>query len=250
MSGLNDSTTLPFPPVGFDAVAAAVVMRSFCRAEAHTDVAVLVDLITSGAAAGARRWADDEVCREEGVRWARLVLGPDASREDLYALARRRVVNIAVNDELARSPTAALEVPVSGPGLDTLADPDQPVVMAFTDSGITAALVTALPQAIGRTIPMFPLLAVGGVDGTLFDRPVRVSSAAAQAAIDAEAFLVVACPSREGSETGVYVSEPIPPVRDAAGLTAVALQVAENRLGGDPAQIISEFPAVEVARGP
>ncbi len=74
-------------------------------------------------------------------------------------------------------------------------------------------------------VPMFPLLALGSVDGTLFGRPVRVSSGAAQVALGAGASVVAACAYRDGATTGLYLSAAIRPSADAAvsGLVAAAL---------------------------
>jgi hypothetical protein len=98
-------------------------------------------------------------------------------------------------------------------------------------------------------VPMFPVLALGSVDSALFGRPVRVSSGAAQVALGANASIVVACPHRDGTTARIYLSEPIQPSPDAqvSGLVAAALAQVDQVLGHDPAQIVSQFPAIELA---
>lgn len=100
----------------------------------------------------ARFAKEDNATRQQSLARARLMLGPDASEEEVDEVARKNHAGGLVGWALAYRPEECSQAPVEGEGLELLRDPSRGAIVAFAHTITSSIGFYALPRAIGRLI--------------------------------------------------------------------------------------------------
>lgn len=89
---------------------------------------------------------------ERSLMHARVVLGPDASAEQIDELARSAHAEIFLSNAMAFRPQECSKAPVEGEGADLLREPGRAAIVAFAHTTAFPVALYALSPGIGRTV--------------------------------------------------------------------------------------------------
>lgn len=112
----------------------------------------VADLAREAEASVAASWLDPAGPRDDALRWADWVLGPDAAPDEREALARRRTSALRFGLAIADRPELSAAADVEGAGVAQLASVNEGVIIGFLHTGAITALGYSLPQRLGRTL--------------------------------------------------------------------------------------------------
>jgi lauroyl/myristoyl acyltransferase len=110
--------------------------------------AELVDLARRRAAGS----TPENPVRQQSLRRARRLLGPEASEEQVDALAQKTHASVVLGQALSFRPEECARAPVAGEGVELLRRAGSPAILTFVHTTTSPIGFYALPRAAGRLI--------------------------------------------------------------------------------------------------